>query len=168
MLTTDLSLAVTGAVMLPSLPAHGANDEGMQMLLYGLIGVVTLVIFLALDSAWISMVALPNFRTAFGEDLLFRPVPGVVFYLLYLVGILFFVVRPALQAGGWTTALAYGALFGFIAYGTYDLTNYATLRPWSLGLTASDMLWGAFVTAVSSALGVVLGGYLVSVIRPGG
>ncbi len=135
------------------------------MILYGLIGVSTLVIFLALDTVWISMVALPNFRTAFGPDLLFRPVPGIVFYLLYLVGILFFVVRPALQAGGWSTALAYGALF---AYGTYDLTNYATLRPWSLGLTVSDMVWGAFVTAVASALGIVVGNYLLSVIRPGG
>ncbi len=138
------------------------------MLLYALIGVSTLVIFLAMDTVWISMVALPNFRAAFGPDLLFRPVPGVLFYLLYLVGILFFIVRPALQTGGWTTALAYGALFGFVAYGTYDLTNYATLRPWSLGLAASDMVWGAVVTGVASALGIVVGTYLLSVIKPGG
>ena len=138
------------------------------MLLYALIGVATLVIFLALDAIWISMVALPNFRTAFGDDLLFRAVPGIVFYLLYLVGILFFVVRPALETGRWSTALAYGALFGFVAYGTYDLTNYATLKPWSLGLTVSDMLWGAFVTAVASALGLIVGRYLLSVIQPGG
>jgi len=136
------------------------------MLLYALIGAVTLVIFLALDTVWIGMVALPNFRAAFGADLLFRPVPGVLFYLLYLAGILFFVVRPALESGRWTTALVHGALFGLVAYGTYDLTNYATLRPWSLGLTVSDMIWGAFVTAVSSALGVVVGGFLLSVVRP--
>ena len=138
------------------------------MLLYGLIGVCTLVIFLGLDTLWISMVALPNFRATFGDDLLFRAVPGILFYLLYLIGILFFVVRPALQAGGWTTALAYGALFGLVAYGTYDLTNYATLRPWSLGLTVSDMVWGAVVTAVASALGIVVGRLLLSLIRPGG
>jgi uncharacterized membrane protein len=138
------------------------------MLLYGLIGICTLVIFLAMDMLWISMVALPNFRATFGDDLLFRAVPGVVFYLLYLVGILFFVVRPALQAGGWSTALAYGALFGFVAYGTYDLTNYATLRPWSLGLTVSDMVWGAVVTGVAPALGIVVGRWLLSAIRPGG
>jgi uncharacterized membrane protein len=138
------------------------------MLLYGLIGVCTLVIFLGLDTLWISMVALPNFRATFGDDLLFRAVPGILFYLLYLIGILFFVVRPALQAGGWTTALAYGALFGLVAYGTYDLTNYATLRPWSLGLTVSDMVWGAVVTAVASALGIVVGRLLMSLIRPGG
>jgi uncharacterized membrane protein len=92
----------------------------------------------------------------------------VVFYLLYLLGILFFVVRPALQSGGWTTALTYGALFGFIAYGTYDLTNYATLRQWTLGLTVSDMVWGAVVTAVSSAAGIVVAPYLLSLIKPGG
>jgi uncharacterized membrane protein len=84
------------------------------------------------------------------------------------VGILFFVVKPALETGRWSTALAYGALFGLVAYGTYDLTNYATLRPWSLGLTVSDMVWGAVVTAVASALGIVVGRLLMSLIRPGG
>ncbi len=138
------------------------------MLLYGLIGVCTLVIFLAMDSLWIGFVALPNFRTMFGDALQFRAAPSVVFYLLYMVGILFFVVRPALQAGGWTTALAYGALFGFVAYGTYDLTNYATLRQWSLGLTVSDMVWGAVVTGVASAVGIVAGPYLLSLIKAGG
>jgi uncharacterized membrane protein len=136
------------------------------MLLYGLIGVCTLVIFLAMDAVWISMVALPNFRAAFGDALQFRVAPSLLFYLLYMVGILFFVVRPALQAGGWTTALAYGALFGFVAYGTYDLTNYATLKPWTLGLTASDMVWGAVVTGVASAVGIVVGPYLLSLIKP--
>ncbi len=138
------------------------------MLLYGLIGVCTLVIFLAMDSLWIGFVALPSYRATFGDMLQFRAVPSVVFYLLYLVGILFFVVRPALQGGGWTTALATGALFGFIAYGTYDLTNYATLRPWSLGLTASDMVWGAVVTGVASALGIVVGPWLLSLFKAGG
>lgn len=138
------------------------------MLLYGLIGVSTLVIFLAMDAVWIGLVALPNFRAMLGDALQFRVVPSLLFYLLYMVGILFFVVRPALQAGGWTTALAYGALFGFVAYGTYDLTNYATLKPWSLGLTASDMVWGAVVTGVSSAVGIVVGPYLLSLIKPGG
>jgi uncharacterized membrane protein len=138
------------------------------MLLYGLIGVCTLVIFLAMDSVWIGLVALPNFRATFGDALQFRVVPSLLFYLLYMIGILFFVVRPALQAGGWTTALAYGALFGFVAYGTYDLTNYATLRPWSLGLTVSDMVWGAVVTGVASAVGIVAGPYLLSLIKPGG
>jgi uncharacterized membrane protein len=138
------------------------------MLLYGLIAIATLLILLTMDTLWISMVALPNFRVAFGDDLLFRAVPGILFYVLYLVGILFFVTRPALAEGRWSTALGYGALFGLVAYGTYDLTNYATLRVWSLGLTVSDMLWGAFLTAVSSALGMVVGSWLMSVIKPGG
>jgi uncharacterized membrane protein len=138
------------------------------MLLYGLIGVATLVIMVAMDSVWISMVALPQFRAAFGDDLMFRPVPGVVFYLLYLAGLLFFVIRPALASGGWTTALGYGAFFGLVAYGTYDLTNHATLRPWSAGLAASDMAWGTVLTAVAPTLGLLIGRYLLSVIRPGG
>jgi uncharacterized membrane protein len=167
MFTTGLSSAVTGAALRVILQVLRANGEGTKMLLYGLIGISTLVIFLAMDTVWISMVALPNFRTAFGDDLLFRAVPGIVFYLLYLVGILFFVVKPALETGRWSTALGYGALFGLVAYGTYDLTNYATLKPWSLGLTVSDMIWGAVVTGVSAALGIIVGRYLLSVIQPG-
>jgi uncharacterized membrane protein len=168
MFTTVLSLAVTGAALWLILPGPGANDEGTKMLLYGLIAIATLLILLTMDTLWISMVALPNFRVAFGDDLLFRAVPGILFYVLYLVGILFFVTRPALDAGRWSVALGYGALFGLVAYGTYDLTNYATLRVWSLGLTVSDMLWGAFLTAVSSALGMIVGNWLLSVIKPGG
>jgi uncharacterized membrane protein len=162
-------LAVTGAALRVILTAPRAKDEGMTMLLYGLIGVCTLVIFLVLDTVWISMVALPNFRALLGPDLLlFRAVPGVLFYLVYLAGVLFFVVRPALETGRWTTPLAYGALFGFVAYATYDLTNYATLKPWTLGLTVSDMIWGAFLTAAAPTLGIVAGRYLLSMIRPGG
>jgi uncharacterized membrane protein len=146
----------------------GRDDEGTRMLLYALVGVSTLVIFLVLDTVWISMVALPNFRAAFGADLLFRAVPGILFYLLYLVGILCFVARPAIASGRWSTAIGYGALFGLVAYGTYDLTNYATLRSWSLALTVSDMAWGAFLTAVSSTLGLIVGTYLLSLIKPAG
>jgi uncharacterized membrane protein len=163
----DLSLAVTGAALRVILTARRANDEGTKMLLYGLIGVSTLVIMLAMDSAWIGLVALPSYRALFGDGLQFRAGPAILFYLLYLVGVLFFVVRPALQAGGWTTSLAYGALFGLVAYGTYDLTNYSTLRVWTPGLTASDMIWGAVLTAVAPTLGIIAGTYLLSVIKPG-
>ena len=119
--------------------------------------VSTLVLLLAMDAAWLGLAALPMFRAALGQDLLtFRPVPGVLFYLLYTAGVLVFVL-PAGQPGGWTMTLLYGALFGLFAYGTYDLTNYATLKPWTLQLAATDMVWGMVLTAVASTLGMLAG-----------
>ncbi len=122
--------------------------------------VTTLVLLLVIDAVWLWLAALPMFRAALGQDLLtFRAAPGVLFYLLYAAGILTFVV-PA-GAGGWQFTLLYGALFGLFAYGTYDLTNYATLKPWTLQLAASDMAWGMVLTAASAALGM-LGGQAVA------
>jgi uncharacterized membrane protein len=162
----------TGVWQLPAAaPAFGANarnDKETPMLLYATTGIATLVIMLALDALWIGTVALPHFRTTFGDMLMFRAVPGLLFYLLYLAGLLFFVVRPALDSGRWTMAIGYGAFFGLCAYGTYDLTNYATLRPYTLGLTVSDMLWGAFLSATAPALGILVGTYVAGLIRPGG
>ena len=71
-------------------------------------------------------------------------------------------IRPSIATGRWMTAAGYGALFGLCAYGTYDLTNYATLRQWSFGLTMSDMVWGVFLTATSATAGLTLARYLLS------
>ena len=67
-----------------------------------------------------------------------------------------FVTTPAMKDGQWTTALIYGALFGFFSYGVYDLTNMATLRNWTLTITLADLCWGTFLTGVSATLGYVL------------
>ena len=118
--------------------------------------VPTLVIMLVIDAAWLGLVALPMFRAALGTDLLtFRALPGVLFYLLYAAGIMVFVL-PAAQ-GDWRMTLLYGALFGLFSYGTYELTNYATLRPWTATLAAADIGWGMVVTAVTSTLGMLAG-----------
>ena len=118
--------------------------------------VPTLVIMLAIDAAWLGLVALPMFRAALGADLLtFRGAPGVLFYLLYAAGIMVFVLPMA--QGDWRMTLLYGALFGLFCYGTYELTNYATLKPWTLTLAMADMGWGMVVTAVTSTLGMLAG-----------
>ena len=82
--------------------------------------------------------------------------PAVVFYLLYVLGLVVLVVLPALSARSWEFALTRGALLGCAAYATYDLTNQATLRGWSPAITAADLLWGTTLTAVSAT-----GAYLV-------
>ena len=113
----------------------------------------TTAVFFALDFVWISLAMKHLYQAKLGPLLLEKPNFAVAagFYLLYVVGIVVFAVMPALAQGNWVRALWTGALFGLVAYGTYDLTNLATLKLWSLKLTVIDMAWGTFVTASSSA-----------------
>jgi uncharacterized membrane protein len=126
---------------------------------------LTLLFLLLLDAAWLGLVALPMFRGTLGQEILtFRATPGLLFYLLYAAGILVFVL-PMSQAGGWPTTVAFGAFFGLVAYGTYDLTNYATLKPWTLALAATDIAWGMVLTATASTLGMLAGQALLRWLR---
>ena len=120
--------------------------------------VVTMVVLLAMDSVWLSTMANLLYRPILGDILLpkFSPVPALVFYLLYIIGIMIFAITPAMRDGQWTTALLYGALFGFFSYGVYDFTNFATLRNWNLTITLADLCWGTVLTGVSAALGYLL------------
>lgn len=107
------------------------------------------IVFLALDAVWLKTMAPILYRPAIGH--LMRPdfalVPAAAFYVIFIVGVVTFVVLPAREA---TSALARGALFGLVAYATYDLTNQATLRDWPWSVTLADLAWGAFVTAIAS------------------
>ncbi|MCB1419593.1 MAG: DUF2177 family protein [Notoacmeibacter sp.] len=113
------------------------------------------VAFFALDFAWLSQMAGTFYRERIGVFLADSPnIPAAaVFYFLYVFGIVWFAVAPALDAGSWTKALVSGALFGLLAYATYDLTNMATLKQWPLSLTVVDMAWGAFATGVAATIG---------------
>ena len=82
-------------------------------------------------------------------------IPAVIFYLTYAAGIAIFAVRPALAAADWRVAVLYGGLFGFFAYATYDLTNFATLKVWTLRITLVDMGWGTALTAIAASLAAV-------------
>jgi uncharacterized membrane protein len=115
--------------------------------------VTTLLTFGVMDFVWLSAMASRLYRPALGNILLddLRIGPAVVFYLLYPVGIVVFAVLPALKSDSLGTALALGALFGFIAYATYDLTNFATLRNWTITITAADMAYGAIASAIAAA-----------------
>jgi uncharacterized membrane protein len=116
----------------------------------------TLVLMLLIDGTWIALVALPMFRATFGQEMLtVRAVPATLFYLIYVAGIVVFVM-PAGQRS-WQMTAVYGALFGLFTYATYDLTNYATLRNWTAALAAADIVWGMVMTAVVSTLGMLVG-----------
>jgi len=112
---------------------------------------ITLVIFLFLDFAWIGMIAKKFYNKHLG--FLMRKKPNwsaaIVFYLLYVLGIMVFVLTPAISQESALYALSYGALFGLIAYATYDLTNLATTKDWPIGLTIVDMIWGSLLTAMT-------------------
>jgi uncharacterized membrane protein len=88
--------------------------------------------------------------------------PGVLFYALYVAGVAVFVIVPALDRGRWIRAAGLGALFGVVAYATYDLTNLATLNGFSQKLAVIDMLWGATITAASASAGYFAGKALKS------
>jgi len=80
----------------------------------------------------------------------------VTVYFLYIAGMIIFAVNPALAAGRWQVALVQGALFGFFCYMTYDLTNYSTLKVWSLKVTILDMIWGSTLTGLAATAGMLV------------
>ena len=111
--------------------------------------ITTAVVFCLFDFVWLGFVAKNFYANEIGGLLLTQPRmgPAAIFYCLYVVGIISFAVLPALDADRWQKALGYGALLGLIAYATYDLSNLATLKGWSVRLTLVDMAWGVVATA---------------------
>jgi uncharacterized membrane protein len=83
----------------------------------------------------------------------FRPIPAVLFYLLYILGLTIFAVAPAIGRGGVRAAAVRGALFGLFCYSTYDLTNQATLVVWATRITLMDLAWGMFLSTVGASAG---------------
>lgn len=114
------------------------------------------IIMLALDALWLTLATPILYRPALGSLLADPPnlAAAAAFYLLYLAGVFVFAVRPALATLSVARAARLGGFFGLVAYGTYDLTNLATLAAWPLGLTFIDMLWGTALTALVAAAAI--------------
>jgi uncharacterized membrane protein len=115
----------------------------------------TLVAFVLVDFVWLSTMAARLYRPILGDVLAASVnfVPAIAFYLVYPIGIVVFAILPALKSGGISTALTYGAMFGFFTYATYDLTNHATLRNWAWQITLLDVAWGSVLAASAAAVG---------------
>jgi len=113
-----------------------------------LIYAATLPIFFAVDLVWLGVVANTFYPRHLGHLLSAQVqwVPAILFYLLFIAGIVFFAVRPALEAGRARRALVNGAFLGLVAYATYDLTNQATMRDWPVIVTVVDLVWGTVLT----------------------
>lgn len=118
----------------------------------------TAIVFLVIDFIWLGYVAKGIYAEGIGQYLRETPQMGaaVAFYLLYVIGIVFFAISPALDAGSAVKALAYGALFGFFAYATYDVTNYATIKDWPLKMSIIDTVWGTALTGTSAWAGYMI------------
>jgi uncharacterized membrane protein len=112
-------------------------------------------VFLALDFVWLSQVASGFYRRRLGDLLLDTPNIGAAagFYAVYVVGIVIFALAPALRADSAARALILGSLFGFFCYATYDLTNYAVLKGWSVTVAMVDIAWGTCLTGVAALAG---------------
>lgn len=127
---------------------------------YGIAYLATGLSFAAIDAAWLSKMGPTFYKSQLGEMMLARPRfdAAIAFYLIYIAGIVFFAVAPAFGHGGtgWKTALGYGAVLGFFAYATYDLTNRATLSTWPWKLTLVDMAWGTFLTGAAATAGFLV------------
>ena len=115
---------------------------------------IALPVFFVIDMIWLGLVAKNFYRNQIG----FLMTPNInwpaaiIFYLLFIVGLVLFVITPAVEKSSWAHALMFGALFGFIAYATYDLTNLATLKNWPLLVTIIDLIWGAVLAASVSVI----------------
>jgi uncharacterized membrane protein len=124
-----------------------------------LLYLITLAVFFVIDMIWLGVVAKGFYRRHLGS--LMSPkvnwISAMLFYLLFIVGLLVFVIRPALMAGVPLNALFYGALLGLISYATYDLTNLATLKDWPLIVTVIDLIWGTVLGGVVSYVSALIG-----------
>ncbi len=131
------------------------------MITYAVAYGATLLVFVAADMIWLGTTASRIYRPALGDiaapDV--RLVPAVVFYVLYPAGLVIFAVAGGLKSGSALSTVSYGALFGFFTYATYDLSNYATLRNWTLPLTLIDVAWGTALGALAALAGHLLAAY---------
>jgi uncharacterized membrane protein len=118
----------------------------------------TLAVFLVVDMIWLMGLAKSFYRTQLGSLMTEKVNMGAAgaFYLLYAFGLMMFVILPHLARGDWMGAGLWGGLFGLVAYGTYDLTNLATLRGWPMLLSIVDLVWGGVLSALTAAITVRL------------
>ena len=115
---------------------------------------IALPVFLAIDMVWLTLVAKGFYAKQIGYLMSKNPnlLAAVIFYLIFIAGLVVFVITPALDKKMWTSALIMGAFFGLVTYATYDLTNLATVKDWPLLVTIVDLIWGMTLSAVVSVI----------------
>lgn len=122
---------------------------------------IAVPVFFVIDLIWLGIVAQAFYQDQIGQ--LLKPNvnwwAAIVFYLLFVAGIIVFVVQPALEKESWKTAVILGGFFGFICYATYDLTNLAVAKDWPLTVTIVDLIWGTVLCSMVSSITFVIARY---------
>ena len=115
---------------------------------------IALPVFLAIDMVWLTLVAKNFYAKQIGYLMAKNPnlFAALIFYLIFIAGLIVFVITPALDKKIWTQALIVGAFFGLVTYATYDLTNLATVKDWPLIITIVDLIWGMVLSAAVSVI----------------
>jgi uncharacterized membrane protein len=115
---------------------------------------ISLSVFFFIDMIWLGLIAKNFYKNQIGflmkSDVNWTA--AIIFYLLFIIGLVIFVITPALEKRLWSHAILYGALFGLITYATYDLTNLATLNNWPILVTVVDLIWGAVLASSVSVI----------------
>jgi uncharacterized membrane protein len=115
---------------------------------------IALPVFFAIDMLWLGVVAKNFYRSQIGN--IMKPdvnwVAAIIFYLIFIAGLVVFVIEPAVEKGSWKHALLLGAFFGLVCYATYDLTNLAVAKDWPVLVTIVDLAWGAVLAASVSTI----------------
>lgn len=120
---------------------------------WGKLYLIAAVTFLGLDFVWLLVIARKLYQEQLGGLLgQAKLAPAVLFYALYIAGVLFFAVNPAIDKGSLSYAIVAGGFLGLLCYGTYDLTNLSTLKDWPVLVTVLDLIWGTTVTAITSGV----------------
>ncbi len=119
---------------------------------------IALPVFFVIDMIWLVLVAKNFYQNQIG--FLMKPdinwFAAIIFYILFIAGLVVFVISPAVEKHSWVHALLFGALFGLITYATYDLTNLATLKDWPLTVTIVDLVWGSVLSALISVITFII------------
>lgn len=126
----------------------------LNMALFLKLYLITIPVFFVIDIIWLAVVAKGFYSAHLGYIMAesVRWPAAVIFYLLYIAGLVLFVIMPAVEKQSWLRALALGAALGLVSYATYDLTNYATIRDWPMVVVIVDMIWGMALSAGVSAI----------------
>jgi uncharacterized membrane protein len=114
---------------------------------------ISIPIFFIIDMIWLGVVAKGFYQSRIGHLMEVSWIPAILFYLIFLIGLTYFAIYPAVHnSGGVQAVFIAGALFGFFTYATYDLTNLATLKGWPVDMVIIDMIWGTLIGGVVAAL----------------
>jgi uncharacterized membrane protein len=122
---------------------------------YAILYLATLMVIIPIDFLFLGTIAKGFFASQVGD---IRLAPALLFYLLYVAGILIFVSGPATAT--WPSTLLYGALFGLFCYATFELTSLSLLKHWTWPVVVVDVAWGTFVTAVSATIGLMIANWI--------